>query len=100
MEVSILQLVPWELEGSCGILMVIGFGGFSERCNYGSVIEAELLALQVGLQYAWEQNHRCILCETDSPEVIHLLKDERPISSSVGVIEALLGQVKVMLKKL
>ncbi|KAJ1375533.1 Ribonuclease H-like superfamily [Sesbania bispinosa] len=73
--------------------------GFSDHCHYGSVIEAELLTLQVGLQYAWEQNHRCILCETDSLEVIHLLKDERPISFSTGLIGLLLGQIQALLKK-
>ncbi|KAJ1376124.1 Ribonuclease H-like superfamily [Sesbania bispinosa] len=71
--------------------------GFSDHRAYGNILEAKLLALQVGLQYAWEQNHRYILCETDSLEVIHLLKDERPCSSSTGVIGLLLGQIKALL---
>ncbi|KAJ1406818.1 Ribonuclease H domain [Sesbania bispinosa] len=73
--------------------------GFSDHRAYGSVLEAELLAIQVGLQFAWEQNHRCVLCETDSLEVIHLLNDDRPCSSSTGLIGLLLGQIKVLLQQ-
>ncbi|KAJ1376166.1 Ribonuclease H domain [Sesbania bispinosa] len=48
-------------------------GGFAGNAGAGDVLLAELLALKIGLDFAWNIGYRRILCESDSLEVVHLL---------------------------
>ncbi|KAJ1401975.1 Ribonuclease H domain [Sesbania bispinosa] len=50
--------------------------GFAGNAGCGDVIQAELLALREGLSYVWTEGNRCIMCETDSLEVINLLSKD------------------------
>ncbi|KAJ1437578.1 Ribonuclease H domain [Sesbania bispinosa] len=47
--------------------------GCSSKEGDGTVLRAELLAILCGLLMAWDKGLCKVLCESDSPEVVHLL---------------------------
>ncbi|KAJ1375598.1 Ribonuclease H domain [Sesbania bispinosa] len=71
--------------------------GFSAKCGFGSILEAELLALETGLQHAWDRDIRNLLCESDSLEVIQLLNLNN--NSLIDPYSALVNEIRVLLAK-
>ncbi|KAJ1417617.1 Ribonuclease H domain [Sesbania bispinosa] len=59
----------WEIEFIIRQILLMK----SEVTRAGDVLLAELLALKIGLDFAWNIGYRRILCESDSLEVVHLL---------------------------
>ncbi|KAJ1376251.1 Ribonuclease H-like superfamily [Sesbania bispinosa] len=61
------------------------------------ILEAELIALKTGLQYACDRDIRNLLCESDSLEVIQLLNLNN--NSLIDPYSALVNEIRVLLAK-
>ncbi|KAJ1443874.1 Ribonuclease H domain [Sesbania bispinosa] len=70
--------------------------GFSGNYGYGCSIHAELLALHIGLDFAWEQGHKNLIVETYSLEVLHLVTSGL---AHCGSYMNLVLDIKLMLNK-
>lgn len=57
---------------SDGATWLAGFSGCEGK---GDILQAELLAIYKGLNFAWSLNFRRVQCETDSLEAVNLLRD-------------------------
>lgn len=66
--------------------------GFSSVEGPGDALLAELIAVRNGLQHAWNEGVRLLLCESDCLEVVQLLTEGKDHSFHVhaGVIEEIL----------
>ena len=76
-------------------------GGFQASLGSISVLNAELKAIQLGLQIAWGKGFGKIIVETDSAEVFQILQSEREETenSTLEQIRALMDkdwEVKIM----
>ncbi|KAJ1419492.1 Ribonuclease H domain [Sesbania bispinosa] len=57
-------------------------GGFSSQEGVGSVHMAELLAVRIGLDFAWNKGVKKLVSELDSLEVLHLLREASPTTET------------------
>ena len=60
--------------------------GFATHRPYGNALQAEALALHLGLQLAWSRGFREVLCEVDCKELITLLEDQS-VRSFMPILE-------------
>lgn len=72
-------------------------GGFTWHGRGGDAFLAEAKALHEGLQYAWNQGHRMVICEVDCKELFSVLSSSS--DWQVHVHALILGAIREMLSR-
>ncbi|KAL4311250.1 hypothetical protein GQ457_01G038400 [Hibiscus cannabinus] len=63
--------------------------GFQKQIGIVSILQAELWAIFIGLQIAWEQNFLFVTVQSDSMEAVNLLKKSQTSPSSLPLVRAI-----------